>query len=239
MCDPATITTIATVSGYAAVAAGFGVGVATAVEEQEAAVARKKAANAALVADVADSQLQLRNETEEAAEANYQLAREAAINRGLAQNSGLGVTSVNALGRAVGFELGQDRATVQKNMKTANAEAWQRIDAANQQREAEYEAAGDTTGLRVGLKIGGAAIMAVVGAGAVGAAGNAGQAANAAAALAETGTATAAATAAAQAAVTATATTAQAFGSASALTTLAIQGANSLSDLDGQRSASQ
>ena len=205
MCDPVSI--------GLGVTAGVGLiaGTTSAVMEQEAAVDRKKAADKALSFETAESAKITRDKAEQTAEESFELAREAAVNRGLARNSGLGVTSVRALSQAVGFQLGQDRATLDKNMRTANADASARLDAANQQRESEYGQAGDTTGLRLGLNLGASVVTAAVGFGAANAAAQSANAAKTAASLVEAGTASAAAVAAAQAAAQAAAATAQAW----------------------------
>jgi len=224
MCEPVTI---GTAIAYGVVAAGLAAGTTTAVLEQQAAVEKKKSADKALSFATAESAQITRGEAETTAEESYELAREAAINRGLAQNSGLGVTSVRALTKAVGFQLGQDRATLQKNMATANADAHARLDAANMQRESEYGQAGDTTGLRLGLNIGASVVTAVVGAGAVNAAAQAANAAKTAAALAQAGTAGAAALAAANATAAAAATASQAWAAGAAGLAVTQSGLNS------------
>lgn len=215
MCEPATLITIGTYAGYAAVAGGLAAGTASAVQEQKAAEERKKAADKALSFATAESAKITRDEAEATAEESFELARTAAVNRGLAQNSGLGVTSVRALSQAVGFQLGQDKATLEKNMRTANADQRARIDAANMQRESEYGQAGDTTGLRLGLQIGGSLITAAVGAGAVNAAAQAAQAGQTAATLAQSGTASASAIQAANASAQALSVSANAWGASS------------------------
>ena len=239
MCDPVTIGVVVGIVGVTA-------GTTTAVIEQKNAEEQKKAADKTLSFEAGKSGLITRQAAEEAAEENYRLAREAAVNRGLAYNSGLGVTSVRALSSAVGFELGQDKATVQKNMDTANADAMARMDAANMNRESAYGVAGDTTGLRLGLNIGGSIVTSVIGGAAAGAASSAAEAAKAAGTLAQVGTAAAAAgntalaSASTAAATAATATSAGLSGTAGALGAIgaglsALQiGANAMTDDPGK-----
>jgi len=212
MCDPASISAAIIVTGLVA-------GTTSAAVEQKSAEEKKKAADKALMFEVGESAAITQQEAEVSAEESFQLAREAAINRGLAQNSGLGVTSVRALSQAVGFDLGQDRATLQKNMKTANADAMRRVEVANANREAAYAEAGDTTGLRMGLQIGGAIVAAAAGGAGVVASANAANATAAATTLGNVATnAGAAGNTALQAAATAAQTAATATAASTQLT---------------------
>lgn len=93
----------------------------------------------------------LQDETEAAAQKNFELAREALVAKGAAENTGLGDRSVKAISRAIGFDLGQDRATVEKNVETANRVASARlrgVDITLANQEAQI---GDTSGFQTGI----------------------------------------------------------------------------------------
>lgn len=147
MCDPLTIGIIVGVTVAAT-------GTVTAVEQQKAAEQKKKAAKRQFTIEESLANRELVGASEQNAELNYELARQAAEDRGVIQSSGLGERSVRAIGRSIGFQLGQDVATVQKNMDTARTNARTRLALGRQRRDAIYEAAGDTSGKRLGLGIG-------------------------------------------------------------------------------------
>lgn len=94
---------------------------------------------------------QLQQEAEAAGQKNFDLARKALVAQGKADNSGLGDRSVKAIGRAIGFDLGQDRATIEKNVEIANNVAAARlrgIDITLANQEAQI---GDTSGLQTAI----------------------------------------------------------------------------------------
>ena len=147
MCEPLTIAAI--VVGVTVAASGT----VAAVEQQKAAEQKKKAAKRQFTIEESLANRELVGASEQNAELNYELARKAAEDRGVIQTSGLGDRSVRAIGRSIGFQLGQDVATVQKNMDTARTNARTRLALGRQRRDAIYEAAGDTSGVRLGLGI--------------------------------------------------------------------------------------
>lgn len=70
---------------------------------------------------------QLGQETEAAAQRAYELSRAALAARGSVNATNLADRSVRAIGRAIGFELGQDKSTVARNVEIINAQAAARL----------------------------------------------------------------------------------------------------------------
>lgn len=70
---------------------------------------------------------QANTEAESNAQKNFELAVAAAAGRGEVNAANLADRSVRAIGRAVGFQLGTDKATVKKNQELANSVASARL----------------------------------------------------------------------------------------------------------------
>ena len=153
MCDPVSLTVI--------VAATVAISTATAVEDQKAREAQKKLvkANANLQAT------QVRNkqgaQAEAAAQKEFNLTRAALTARGASKSTELGDRSVRAIGRAIGFELGSDKATVRRNQELAAETAAARLTGINLTEQSQLGQIGDTSGLRLGLEITGGVLSAV------------------------------------------------------------------------------
>lgn len=155
MCEPVTIAAITV--GVVAAASGT----ASAVEKQEQAEAMKSMSATKLAFDTAKIKANLESKAEQAAEQRLELARDAAEARGRVLNTGAGDNSIRALSRAVGFELGQDQATVDKNVRIANRVAADQLFTARMQHEQTRQKAGDTSGVRLGFDIAGALVGGV------------------------------------------------------------------------------
>ncbi len=102
-----------------------------------------------------------RHNQEAASQKTFELARSALADRGVIRSSSLGDRSVRALGRAIGFNLGQDRAVIKRNSEIANQEAAARLTGVALTRQSEIQSIGDTTGLVAGLEIGSAFVRSV------------------------------------------------------------------------------
>ena len=70
---------------------------------------------------------QLGQETEASAQRAYELSRAALVSRGAVNATNLADRSVRALGRSIGFELGQDKSTIARNVEIINAQAAARL----------------------------------------------------------------------------------------------------------------
>lgn len=170
MCEPVSLSAIgasiaATVTTAPVATASIGLGlatfaggVATAVSQQEQAEAAKDAADARFEFETGQINRNLEGQAAQNAQRNFELARQAAEDRGIVQASGLGDRSVRALSRAVGFKLGQDKATVQRNQRIATETAAARLHGARISRDDAHLRAGDTSGATLGLQIGGSVL---------------------------------------------------------------------------------
>lgn len=153
MCDPLTV-------GLVVGGATFAAGAAQAGVAHEGRVDARKAAQRKFVHEQAQVAAGLQSESEVTAEQLFELSRQEAEAKGTIRASGLGASSVRALSRASGFEFGQDKATVQKNFETARTEARTQIAVAHAERNAAFEAIGDTSGGQLALDLGIAAVAA-------------------------------------------------------------------------------
>ena len=150
MCDPVTLTLVAASAGELGKAT---VGIVQAINAD--ATRHNQLRLSAQNARLARSQVsnQLAQEAEANAQKNFELARTAVAVRGEAQASNLGDRSVRALGRAVGFELGQDRASVARNQEIANAEARARLMGIQITRETEKSQIGEHGGMTLAFSL--------------------------------------------------------------------------------------
>jgi hypothetical protein len=146
--------------GLIVAGATFAAGAAQAGVAQEQRVVARKAAQRKFVHEGAQIAAGLQSESEVAAEQVFELARQEAVAKGTVRASGLGENSVRALSRSVGFEFGQDKATVQKNFETARTEARTQLAISHAERNATYESIGDTGGGQLALDLGIAAVAA-------------------------------------------------------------------------------
>jgi hypothetical protein len=161
MCEPATIALIAiAIVAIASVASTTTV----AVNAQKAAEAQNKVskANARLKRQqTAQAQAQ---ESEANAQKAFELARQAQVAKGAAKAKNLGERSVRAIGRSIGFQLGSDKATLQRNQEIAATTAAARLRGIDLTRTSEQIQIGDTSGVTMGLAIGTGVLSAAGGA---------------------------------------------------------------------------
>jgi hypothetical protein len=153
MCDPLTVGLIV---GGASLAAGA----TQAGMAHEGRVDARKAAQRKYVHEEAQVAAGLQSESEITAEQLFELSRQEAEAKGSIRASGLGASSVRALSRAAGFEFGQDKATAQKNFETARTEARTQLAVNLAERDAAFEAIGDTSGGQLALDLGIATVAA-------------------------------------------------------------------------------
>ncbi len=152
MCEPISLST-----GIAlAIAAAISIASATttAVMQQQQAKAQKKLAkaNAALKRDQITRKQALSAEV--SGQKMFELAKAAQLAKGAAEAQGLADRSVAAIGRAIGFELGQDKATLQKNQEIAAIESGAQLRGVQLDLDSQKLQIGDTSGARLGLQIG-------------------------------------------------------------------------------------
>lgn len=147
MCDPVTLTVVA-----------IGVTMATqstmsAVSAEQSREAQKELAkrNARLQRGQVYSQLQ--QETEANAQKSLELARQAQIARGAAKAANLADRSVRAIGRSIGFQLGTDQATLERNQQIAAEQAAARLTGIDITLQSQKEQIGDTSGFAMGMDI--------------------------------------------------------------------------------------
>lgn len=149
MCEPVTLSIIA-----ASIGAGqAGVGIAKAISDD--ATRHNQLRLSSQNARLARSQVatQLSQEAEANAQKNFELARTAVATQGEIRASNLGDRSVRALGRAVGFELGQDKASVARNQEIANQEARARLLGIHITRQTEKQQIGPHGGMTLALNL--------------------------------------------------------------------------------------
>ena len=152
MCDPVTITGLV-VGGMAA-----GGGITDSVNKHKAAKSAKNQAKNAYRQARVDVGSRLQDEAEAAANDQFELARARLEQQGEIRASGASQNSVRALSRLVGFEIGQEQAAVNRNFEEAEVAARQGLVAANKARDAAYIAAGDTSGVALGMNIAGSVV---------------------------------------------------------------------------------
>ena len=87
--------------------------------------------------------VQAGQEAEANAQKNFQLAQAALVARGEVNAANLGDRSVRAIGRAVGFQLGTDKATVKRNQEVANQVATARLRGIELTRQSDKIQIGD------------------------------------------------------------------------------------------------
>ena len=121
MCDPVSIgITLAIVAGTTG---SFG-----AEGQHQARKDQKKLVEANAVLQRSQVRTNLQETAEANADKQFQLSRKALLARGEVYNqASLGERSVRALGRSIGFDLGQDKATIQRNQKIAQDHAAARL----------------------------------------------------------------------------------------------------------------
>lgn len=149
MCDPVSITIAAVSIGVVAT----GAGVAAGVSSQQGRVAQKKLAKSNARLQRRQVEAQAQQGAKARADAEFDAARAAAAAYGQAKAAGLSTRSVAAIGRAVNFDLGKDKATRAEQAKIASevtAAKLQGIDITLASQEAQI---GDTSGLTLGLDI--------------------------------------------------------------------------------------
>lgn len=126
----------------------------TQVMADQQAKARKKLAkqNADLKRDQISAQHA--QAAELSAQKMFELARSAQLAKGKAASKNLADRSVAAIGRSIGFELGQDKATLQKNQANIALEVGARLQGIELDLASQNLQIGDTSGLKLGLEIG-------------------------------------------------------------------------------------
>lgn len=112
--------------------------------------------------DLKNAQIGANNQqaSEAAAHKAFDASRKFQLARAASQNSGLGDNSIRAIGRSLGFELGQDKTTLERNQELANQAAGYQIYGVDLTRESEQVQIGDTSGSGLAASIG----LGVVGA---------------------------------------------------------------------------
>lgn len=138
----------------ASLAIGVGGGIASGVQaEQSAAAAKKTSKKGAASKKIAALTAQQQG-AEAAAQKQFQASRAALAAKGKVKASNLGDRSVAALSRAVGFELGTDKATIRRNQQIANLEASARLFGIDVEAQSRRNRIGETGGLTLGLNTG-------------------------------------------------------------------------------------
>lgn len=152
MCEPISLSTGIALAIAAAIAIASAT--TTAVMQQQQAKARAKLAkqNAALKRDQIATKQALGAEV--SGQKMFELAKAAQLAKGAAESQGLADRSVAAIGRSIGFELGQDKATLQKNQDIASLEAGSQLRGVQLDLDSQLLQIGDTSGLKMGLSIG-------------------------------------------------------------------------------------
>ncbi len=92
--------------------------------------------------------------SEAAAQTQFEASRAALAAAGKIKATNLGDRSVAALSRAVGFELGSDKATIKRNQEIANLEASARLFGIQSEEDTRRNLIGETGGLTFGLNTG-------------------------------------------------------------------------------------
>lgn len=157
MCDPVSISV-----GIFAAVTTIASTTTSAVGAQETAKAQKEAARASAKLQRHQAEETAKREGEAAADKNFDLTRKALQARGQARNQDLGERSVRAIGRAIGFEMGQDKTTIQKNLELAEKQRAARLAGIDITLASQEAAIGDTSGLGLGLEIGFGALSGAV-----------------------------------------------------------------------------
>lgn len=103
-------------------AGGGSAGASAKQAKDQAALSKGKAKQ-----ETKNTVIQAGQEAEANAQKNFQLAQAALAARGEVNAANLGDRSVRAIGRAVGFQLGTDKATVKRNQEVANQVATARL----------------------------------------------------------------------------------------------------------------
>ena len=157
MCEPVSIS-LAIASSIALTIAST---TANAIMQQQQASAQKKLAKAA--ANLKRTQVSAKQAlgAESAGQRMFELAKAAQLAKGTVASANLADRSVAAIGRSIGFELGQDKATIQKNQETAALETGARLRGIDLDLDSQLLQIGDTSGLRLGLQIGGAVVAGI------------------------------------------------------------------------------
>lgn len=147
MCDPVTITVAALGAGEAAAGilgdiSGY---------EQRKQQNRLSSRNAQLQRGQVGQQLE--QQTEANAQQAFELARSVVASKGAARNAGVSDRSVRALSRAIGFQYGQDKASLARNQEIARETAAAKLRAISITRASEKVQIGDRSKLGLGLNI--------------------------------------------------------------------------------------
>lgn len=96
---------------------------------------------------------QVGQESELSAQKAYELSRAALVARGSANAQNLGDRSVRALGRAIGFELGQDKSILARNIEIINAQAAARLQGVDISLASAKVQIGSSSNTSLGLEI--------------------------------------------------------------------------------------
>lgn len=154
MCDPFTMSALAIAS--------FGVGVAKAVSAQQSRESQKDLAKANATLQRAQVRTNLQDEGEANTQKAFELSRQALAARGVAQASNLGDRSVRAIARSINFDLGQDKAIIEKNRQIAAQAAAAKLSGIDITLASQKGEIGDTSGVTLGLEIAGAGMSSLM-----------------------------------------------------------------------------
>lgn len=119
-------------------AGGGSAGASAKQAKDQAALSKGKAKQ-----ETKNTVIQAGQEAEANAQKNFQLAQAALAARGEVNAANLGDRSVRAIGRAVGFQLGTDKATVKRNQEVANQVATARLRGIELTRQSDKIQIGD------------------------------------------------------------------------------------------------
>lgn len=151
----ATVGTVASVgSALAAVGSTAGT-IAGQVNQQKSAKNQQTLANQSAALQTRQIAAQAQADSEASAGRALELSRASLIAKGQAKASGLGDRSVRAIGRSIGFDLGSDLATLERNQQLGNLQSNARLQGINLDLNSQRQQIGDTSGLGLGLQIGG------------------------------------------------------------------------------------
>jgi len=145
MCEPTTIALIAASVSIASTAASSAV--AKSQADSQAALA-----DAQYEQDLLNMQAQMGQEAEAAAQAKFNRQREASAEQGKLMASGLSNRSIATLGRSIGFDLGQDIATMDRNLEIKGEQMRAQLNGIEMQRASDEAAhAGAEAQFAVGM----------------------------------------------------------------------------------------
>ena len=150
MCEPVSIS-LAITAAVVSIASST----ANAVMQAQQAKAQKASAKAA--ANLKRDQIASKHSQAAEASGNkmFELARQAQIAKGAVSAQGLSDRSVAAIGRSIGFELGQDKATLKRNQEIAAEHVGAQLHGIDLELVSQKQQIGDTSGVKLGFQVAG------------------------------------------------------------------------------------